>query len=252
MKPESGNRVMLTHHRERGYVLVCSWSADGSRIYYDRWYDQPKGVFSVPPLGGDEQLVLEDAMQPEALPDGSLLLVQINPEHRYQMFRYWPDAGKLQGYAIEVPFVYSPVRAGPGGRQAWCSEPGWGRARQQELMCTWSIWRPETCVSEESPGQFSDAFSVGAFTRDGKYALTASPRGSLYRVAATPLDGRALGPPPSRTLLANPDTSGLFARYRPRWQHLSRSDRPSRGSGALLPKRQPRRKDRHGPWYPCR
>jgi hypothetical protein len=33
-------------------------------------YDQPKGIFSVPALGGNEQLVLEDAEKPEALSDG--------------------------------------------------------------------------------------------------------------------------------------------------------------------------------------
>jgi hypothetical protein len=45
--------------------------------------------------------VLEDAMFPEPLPDGSLLLVRINPENRRQLFRYSPDGGKLQGYAVQ-------------------------------------------------------------------------------------------------------------------------------------------------------
>jgi Tol biopolymer transport system component len=117
-KPGSGNRIMLTHNRERGYVQSCAWSADGNRIFYDRWFDGPKGVFSVAPLGGDEQLVLEDAMFPEPLPDGSLLLVRINPEHRQQVFRYWPDSGKLQGYAIEPTSELSGPRSVRDGRLA--------------------------------------------------------------------------------------------------------------------------------------
>jgi hypothetical protein len=52
-------------------------------------------------------------------------------------------------------------------------------------------------LPEESPGEFSNASSGGAFTRDGKYALAVSLRGSAYRLAAIPLDGRG----PSRTLL---------------------------------------------------
>ena len=36
MKPESGNWSILTHSRERGYITVLAWSADGASIYYDR------------------------------------------------------------------------------------------------------------------------------------------------------------------------------------------------------------------------
>lgn len=84
MNPESGNRVMLTHRRDIGFVSVCSWSADGTRIFYDRYYDQFKGIYSVPALGGDEQMVLESGGIPEALPDGSLLIAQINSQHELQ------------------------------------------------------------------------------------------------------------------------------------------------------------------------
>ena len=132
-KPGSGNRIMLTHNRERGYVQSCAWSADGNRIFYDRWFDGPKGVFSVAPLGGDEQLVLEDAMFPEPLPDGSLLLVRINPEHRQQLFRYWPDSGKLQGYAVEPTSGLSGPRSVRDGRLALviglATAPGADRGR---------------------------------------------------------------------------------------------------------------------------
>ncbi|HTX40106.1 MAG TPA: protein kinase [Bryobacteraceae bacterium] len=201
MKPD--NRMMLSHNRERGAVQTCSWSADGNRIYYDRWYDQPKGVFSVPALGGDEQLVLEDAMMPEALADGSLLLVRINPEHRYQVFRYWPDTGKLQGYPIEVSNFYSAIRASPAGHRAMVlgTAMGPGAAPGIHVFVIDLASGNMTQLPEESPGEFSDAPAGAAFTRDGKSALAISRHGNTYRVTSIPFDKRAFGAAP-HTLLS--------------------------------------------------
>jgi eukaryotic-like serine/threonine-protein kinase len=57
MKPESGNWSVLTRDRSHGPVLNHSWSSDGTLIYYDRYTDGPRAIFSVPVLGGDERLV---------------------------------------------------------------------------------------------------------------------------------------------------------------------------------------------------
>ena len=46
--------------------------------------DRPVGVFSVPMLGGEERMVLEDALGPQALPDGSLVVVRINAARQWQ------------------------------------------------------------------------------------------------------------------------------------------------------------------------
>src|ERR1019366_7492120 len=54
-----------------------SWSSDGSLIYYDRYTDGPRGIYSIPVLGGDSRVILENAMLPEPLPDGSLLALPI-------------------------------------------------------------------------------------------------------------------------------------------------------------------------------
>src|SRR5262249_868664 len=70
--PESGDWTVLTHDRTRGYLSNVAWSRDGTKIYYGRIDDVPRGIFAVPALGGEEHLVLEDAQSPEALPDGSL------------------------------------------------------------------------------------------------------------------------------------------------------------------------------------
>jgi eukaryotic-like serine/threonine-protein kinase len=201
MRP--GSRMMLSHDRSRGAVQTCSWSSDGNRIYYDRWFDQPKGVFSVPALGGDEQLVLEDAMMPEALPDGSLLLVRINPEHRYQVFRYWPDTGKLQGYGIEVSNFYSAIRAGPAGHRALIlgTAIGAGAATGIHLFVVDLATGGVSQFPEETPGQFADASAGAAFSRDGKHALALSRKGNTFRIESIPLEGRDLAQTPPQTVL---------------------------------------------------
>jgi hypothetical protein len=186
-KPESGNRIMLTHNRERGYVQSCSWSSDGNRIYYDRWFDGPKGVFSVPALGGEEQLVLEDAMFPEPLPDGSLLVVRINPENRRQLFRYWPDSGKLQGYAVQPITELSGPRSVRGGRLALvigvATAPGADHGVHAWIVDLLSGELRPLAVDLSNAGNFSIAA-----TWDGKGALIGFTLGSLYRVVGVPLD----------------------------------------------------------------
>jgi len=201
MKP--GNRMMLSHNRDRGAVQSCSWSADGSRIYYDRWFDQPKGIFSVPALGGDEQLVLEDAMMPEGLADGSLLLTRINPEHRYQVFRYFPDNGKLRPYAIEVTNFYSALRANPAGTQALVlgNSMARGAAAGVHLYLLDLVSGNMQPLAEETPGEFSDTTAGGAFSRDGKSVIALSRSGSTYRVVQYPLDNRMAWARPPRTLV---------------------------------------------------
>jgi WD40 repeat protein len=186
-KPESGNRIMLTHNRERGYVLGCAWSSDGTRIFYDRFFDGPRGVFSVPALGGEEQLVLEDAMSPEALPDGSLLLDRVNPENRLQLFRYWPDSGKLQGFALDP---LSGARSVRGGRLALvigvATSPGASSGVHAWVLDVNSGDRRALPVDLAT----SRGLSIAA-TWDGKRALIGGSFGNLYRVISVPLDGSA-------------------------------------------------------------
>jgi predicted Ser/Thr protein kinase len=96
MKPESGNWSILTHRRDLGVIWQISWSPDGALIFYDRLTDALQGVYSVPLLGGEEHLVLANAGSPEALPDGSLIVIRSNAGRRLQYFRFWPETGRLQ------------------------------------------------------------------------------------------------------------------------------------------------------------
>ena len=83
------------------------------------------GVFSVPFLGGEERLVLDNAGNPAALPDGSLLVTRVNQERRYQLTHFWPDTGKEQDLPVDMSFdpdhppAASACRQTAGGR--WSS-----------------------------------------------------------------------------------------------------------------------------------
>ena len=83
VNPDSGNWTVLTGDRSVGTVDKIAWSPDGSKLYLDRIMNNiPQGIYSVPSLGGDERLVLKDAAGPEPLPDGSLLIWQVDEERR--------------------------------------------------------------------------------------------------------------------------------------------------------------------------
>ena len=224
-KPESGNRIMLTHNRERGYVVICSWSSDGNRIYYDRWFDGPKGVFSVPALGGEEQLVLEDAWLPEALPDGTLLLVRTNAEHRQQLFRYWPDSGKLQGYAVEPTSEFSGPRSVRGGRRALvigrATAPGVDHGVQALVVDLLSG------AARRLDVDLSNASNISiAATWDGKSALIGFLLGSLYRVVGLPLDASAADNQRRTTLLTLTQTAFTLDAGPDDSLYIDQNDRP--------------------------
>lgn len=52
----------------------------------------------MPSVGGEERLVVEDAKDPEVLRDGSLLVHRFNEKRRLQIYRFWPDSGRLRAY----------------------------------------------------------------------------------------------------------------------------------------------------------
>ena len=96
MQPDSGNWTVLTHDRNSGMQVQVSWAPDGSRIYFDREWGVPRGIYAISPLGGEPRLVLDSAQCPHALPDGSLIVVRMDESARYRLYRLWPDSGRLQ------------------------------------------------------------------------------------------------------------------------------------------------------------
>ncbi|SPF43382.1 Serine/threonine protein kinase [Candidatus Sulfopaludibacter sp. SbA4] len=204
MKEESGNWNILTHNRENGYVQSLGWSPDGARIYYDRLTDVPRGIYSVPVLGGEERLVLEDASAPEALPDGSLLISKYNPERQLQMSRFWPETGQLQGYPIQTS-DFSPYASFPDGREAAVIGTliGAGREAGKHLY----LVDLESGRARRLPSGLRDDSTLSAVgvTRDGKSVVAAGYSADLQLVIGVPPSGRS----PARSLLAL--TSGVIS-----------------------------------------
>jgi serine/threonine protein kinase len=125
MKHSSGDWNVLTRRADAGSVYKVCWSRDGDRLFFDRVTDVPHGIFSVPPLGGEERSVLEDAQGPEALPDGSLLVVKRDASRNFQIHRFRPDSGALTpiGPAVVAEGGTLSTRAFPDGKAALF----WGR-----------------------------------------------------------------------------------------------------------------------------
>jgi hypothetical protein len=118
MEPGSESWTILTSGRGEGYVANVSWSHDGSKLYFDRFWGQPTGVYTIPPLGGEPVLLLEKSFEPKALPDGSLLVARVSGSSD-QIFRFWPQNGKLQPLPafLDTVDVAAPFAAFADGRQ---------------------------------------------------------------------------------------------------------------------------------------
>jgi eukaryotic-like serine/threonine-protein kinase len=193
MKPESGNWVVLTRSTDTGYIQFLSWSADGTRIFYDRWTDTPRGVYSVPALGGAEQLILEDAGSPEALPDGSLLMARYNSERQYQLLRFWPETGRSRVFPLQLSIAYgSPIRVFPDGREAVviATRIGPGREGGPQVYVLDLASGSIRCLIKSSPG--GRVFRAVAVNRDGKSVLAAMEAGNVIRIEAVGRNGHIL------------------------------------------------------------
>lgn len=205
LKPESGNWSILTHDRGHGPINSHSWSPDGSLIYYDRYTDVPQGIYSVPVLGGDERLVVENAFSPEALPDGSLLIVRQNDERKFQLSRFWPGTGQMQGLPIRPTgdIQSARFRGLPDGKTA----VAWGEPIGQTVsspgfyvieLSSGSIRRvdPHGVTNIDGGRNFTPSF-------DGKSIVTFARSGALIRIFRLPMSG-AVDPEPLLTVTSNP------------------------------------------------
>jgi hypothetical protein len=196
MKPDTGNWTVLTHKRNAGEPVELNWSPDGNKIYFDRYLDAhvPLGILSVPALGGEEQLILEDAEQPEPLPDGTLLVMRLNAERQLQVYRYWPDSGRLQGFPIEASANYAyglpAARAFPSGRQAMILGDLLGPGRQGAPH-VYVLDLEGGQIRRLSTGAEDDSLIAGlAVSRDGKSVLVSRRAGDLTELVSLLASGR--------------------------------------------------------------
>ena len=190
MKPETGDWQVLTHRSDSGYVQNIAWSPDGNRIYFDRGADVPMGVFSVPVFGGAEQLVVEDAQTPQPLPDGSLLLTKLNAEGTLQLFRFWPDSGRLKAFPLRLTGPgFSQLRLFLDGKEAVVLGRLIGSADQAIHLYavnpdSGNVRRIATDLSE-------DMISAIATTPDNASVLAVIRSQDLTRVVRVPRNGGA-------------------------------------------------------------
>jgi Tol biopolymer transport system component len=178
---------------DRGGIGEVSWSNDGARVLFNRFFEQPRGIFSVPAIGdGDERLVLEDAMWPKPLPDGSLIVTRINAGAK-QLYRYWPETRHDEplGALISAPLLNSAVAAAPGGREVvFFGKPAGSDATEDHLYALdLSTKRVRQVAPAAARLGVDDWVFPLAVTRDGKHVLFNLPAGDLRRIVAAPLDG---------------------------------------------------------------
>ena len=188
MKPGTGTWTVLTSDRSKGLQDSLAWSHDGSRVYYDRLTDTPQGIFSVPALGGQERLLIENASRPEPLPDGSLLLLRTNERRLPQLHRLWPDAGRLEPLPVisSATFDGNFVRPIGGNRVAVFGRPLADAASQDQLYLLSLETGEVTRFGPDLPSP--DVVSM-AFDAVNRSVLVAMRDGSAFRVLAVPVAG---------------------------------------------------------------
>jgi len=188
MDPESGDWTVLTKRRDAGAVHRVEWSPDGTRLFFDRVTDVPLGVSSVPAIGGDERLVVEGAESPSPLPDGSLLVVKLDAERRFQIVRVWPDSGKQTAVGPPILADSSDLvsRQFPDGKEVLV----WGRfagakdaagRRLQAIDVETGATRPFLPELPLLPPFLP--------LRDGRAVLARLAAGDLQRVVSAARDG---------------------------------------------------------------
>ena len=187
IKPQSGDWKVLTTSRSQGLLSSISWARDDSRIYFDRFIDVPGGIYSVSPLGGDERLVLADAAIPDVLPDGSLLVARLNANRDMQMYRYWPEKGRLDTLAAvgENSLVLGFYRSFPNGKEAVFV----GRPASEKDSAKHFYVIDLTTNRVRRLAFDADSWSYFSVTPDNRWLMIASPDGPLTRVFAVPTDG---------------------------------------------------------------
>jgi serine/threonine protein kinase len=203
MKLGSGEWWVVTRNRERGGVNSVCWSADSSRLYFDRFFDRPMGVYSVSALdrspdGARERLVVADAESPQVAGDGSLIVCKLDKDGNHRLHRYREEdrsdvaVGPLVQFDLGWP---SPVRALGKNRVVFCGKLLDGKEtppqrRFHVLDLDSAEHRPLS--TEPIPQDFVQL----AVSADGRSVCTILPAGDLFRVVRIPIESEG----PTRSL----------------------------------------------------
>jgi hypothetical protein len=72
------------------------------------------------------------------LPDRSLLVAKINAERKLQPYRFWPETGRTQAFAVELQSISgTPMGVFPDGKEAvFLGKPA--EARRSRTCTHWT------------------------------------------------------------------------------------------------------------------
>lgn len=208
MKPDTGSWTMLTHEPNLGPIGPVAWARDAKTIYFAR-YTGSWTVYSIGPLGGEPRIVLTNAYCPEPLPDGSMIVSRPSSQGRQQLFRFWPDSGRLQPLPATVLFSDTrTVSAFPDGKEIAVlgfhgSDDGVRSLFVLDLAThkTRDLWTPDNFVRRNDwVGSLSRHAETTAVSADGRTVLTSWNQHDSVLVSAVARDGSRR----HRTLLSFP------------------------------------------------
>src|SRR5262249_11473802 len=121
MDAETGTWDVLTKRQEPGIRIHASWARDGSKIYFTRGSTEGVNIYSIPSVGGEERLVLDNAYFPEPLADGSLLVTRAKGTDQPQLYRFWPEGNRMEPLGVYLSSALDPlvpIRAFADGKEA--------------------------------------------------------------------------------------------------------------------------------------
>ncbi len=186
MMPATGNYAILSQDRTHGYAHSVTWSPDGTLLYFARLAGGPTGVFSVPALGGEVRLLLPNAAAPRALRDGSLLVNRMNENRRFQVYRFWPESGRLEALPFllgdENRFAHTVAVPFPDGKRALIYAIN-ARAPEGKLAHLY-VLDLDTGTSRQLPSELENGLFAIEVSRAGTILLSRR-RGQLYEVVET-------------------------------------------------------------------
>ena len=184
MKPDTGNWTLLTQDRTRGQVSNLCWSLDGSKLFFDR----SDGIYSIPVLGGNEQLVVEDAGNPEVLRDGSLVIQRLNSERNNQLYRYWPESGRVKPLNAVLSGLAIARATTDGDRIVFVGKPLGNLQAPAQLFAMELSSEKLSRLAPEASLIISEPTAI-APSADGLSVLVSVDAGDAKHIVSVPLDG---------------------------------------------------------------
>ncbi len=198
VRPGSPATSVLTHASDRGPVLYLCWAADGSRIYFSRG-SEPMVAYSVPALGGEERVVLEDAGHLDSFPDGSLLVEHQEGDGSIRHIRFSPTEGRRELFGPKFESLHGFTLGGgspvfPDGREivhlGVLSEEASAGAQLALYVVDVASGRTRHLASDLYFGSLNDTVPpVLALSPSGAEILSVVVRGDLRWIVGIPRDG---------------------------------------------------------------